>query len=220
MQIASCELLVALMLRRFHGVPISLIWTILLSITTYWLERVSAQMLCYVRHDESTVGNKRIFFLHWGPSADTGHWLMQIEGYLVQIFKRNGMVTAEPVVADPTKERPADRTIPSLRAAVYIPFSRYGIVGLTNPKGLDDIQKTWKGFIEDWMSKAQYNSATRSCQEFVVFAMYYLCHPPFFNMSDLKSLVPPLLCVMLIYLDLVLRTSLAIAMLIKADIFV
>jgi hypothetical protein len=70
------------------------------------------------------------------------------------------------------------------------------------------------------MSVAKYNSATRSCQEFVIFAMYYLCHPAFFNMSDLKSLLPPLLCAVLIYLDLVLRTSLAIAMLIKTDIFV
>lgn len=207
------------MLRRFHFAPISLSFTAILSLTTFWLERVFAQMLCYLRRNDSSVGNMRIFFLHWGASADTGHWLMQIEGYLVQIFKRNGTVTAEPVIADPNRERPTDRTIPSLVASLYIPFSRYGIVGLTDSEGLDDIQKKWRGFVEDWMSVAKYNSATRSCQEFVVFAMYYLCHPAFFNMSDLKSLLPPLICVVLIYLDLVLRMSLAIVMLIKADVF-
>jgi hypothetical protein len=145
---------------------------------------------------------------------------MQIEGYLVQIFKRNGMVTAEAVVADPNKERPDDHIIPSLETSLYIPFLRYGIVGLTDKKGLNGIKSEWRGFIEDWMSEARYNSAIRSCQEFVVFGMYYLCHPPFFNMSDLKSLLPPLLCVMLIYLDLVLRTSVAIATWFKTDIFV
>jgi hypothetical protein len=145
---------------------------------------------------------------------------MRIEGYLVQIFKRNGMVTAEPVVADPSRERLADRVIPSLGASLYIPFSRYGIVGLTDSEGLNDIQTKWRGFVEDWMSVAKYNSATRSCQEFVVFAMYYLCDPVFFNMSDLKSLLLPLLCVVLIYLDLVLCMSLSIAMLIQANIFI
>lgn len=208
------------MLRRFHNAPISLSCTAILSFTTFWLERVFAQMLCYLRRNDSSVGNMRIFFLHWGPSADTGHWLMQIEGYLVQIFKRNGTVTAEPVVADPSRERSEDRTIPSLGASLYIPFSRYGIVGLTDSEGLDDIQTKWRGFVEDWMSVTQYNSATRSCQEFVIFAMYYLCHPAFFNMSDLKSLLPPLFCVVLIHLDLVLRTSLAVVMLIKADILI
>lgn len=220
MQLACSELLVALALRRFHDIPISICCTTVLSLTTFWLERVFAQILCYERRNDSSVGNMRIFFLHWGASADTGHWLMQIEGYLIHIFKRNGSVIAEPVVPDPNRDRPDDCVIPELWRSLYIPFVRYGIVGLTNGEGLNDIQTEWRGFIQDWMAVAQYNSATRSCQEFVIFTMYYLCETPFFNMSDLKSLLAPLLCVGIIYLDLVLRGSLVVVSSIKADFFV
>jgi len=47
-----------------------------------------------------------------------------------------------------------------------------------------------------------YRSSNQSCQEFVIFIMYNLCHPPFFNMSDIKSLVPVALVILPFFLPL------------------
>jgi hypothetical protein len=74
-------------------------------------------------------------------------------------------------------------------------------VGLTSEASSDAINE-WEGFVLDCMDfYGGYNSANRSCQEFVIFLMYYMCHPPFFNMSDAKSLVPILISLSLLNLD-------------------
>lgn len=74
---------------------------------------------------------------------------MQMEGTLIYIFKRGGSVIAEPVRPNPDRDRPEDRTIPSLRASLYIPFCRYGIVGLTDGKSMRDTKEQWTGFLVD-----------------------------------------------------------------------
>lgn len=93
--------------------------------------------------------------------------------------------------------------IPRLNRPRYIPFRRYGIVGLA----------------EGWMSVEGCSGTTHSCQEFVIFAMCYLRDPPLFDMSGLKSLFPLFLCLVRTYFDTVACTVHAVGKYLKDENF-
>lgn len=200
-QLAGCEVLVALTMRRIVCVQLPILSLAAMSMSTHWFERIVAQILTYTRRKDSDAGSARVFFTHWGPSADTGHWLLQIEGFHIHIFKRGGKITARIERPHRSADEQDDHPIPSLSDAIYVPFKQYGIVGLTDDATSPTSTEEWRGFVEDCMD--QYSSVNRSCQEFVIFAMYNLCHPPFFNVSDLKSLGPLAICLTVIYVDIV-----------------
>jgi hypothetical protein len=58
----------------------------------------------------------------------------------------------------------------------------------------------WEDFVQKCVKAGGYNLANQSCQEYVIFIMYYLCYPPLFNMSDTKSLGPIMLVVLPLYI--------------------
>jgi hypothetical protein len=85
----------------------------------------------------------------------------------------------------PLQKKPA--LIPSFYDSLYIPFKRYGIVGLTDGEMIKKLPEFCE-FVKYSLEK--YSSVTSSCQEYVVLLMYLTCHPIMFNMSDTKALIP------------------------------
>jgi hypothetical protein len=103
--------------RHLGYSDLSISRTILLGFISIWTERVCIQLVWYF----GSLPEKnpyRVFFTHWGPCADIGHWLLQLEDCHYHIMKRNGSSTAD---LRPVAEiKQAD--IPTLQDSLYIPF--------------------------------------------------------------------------------------------------
>ena len=101
---------------------LSLSRVVIFGLLSLWLERVYYQWFCYVNYYRAEKHPCRVFFTHWGPSADSGHWILQLEGIRFHVFKENGYIKAH---LDRARPDPTIRKIPPLLKALYIPFFQY-----------------------------------------------------------------------------------------------
>jgi hypothetical protein len=107
-----------LICRQLGYSGLSISRTILFGILSIWTERVCIQL---VWHDGYLPEKHpyRVFFIHRGPSADTGHWLLQVEESRYHIKKESkGSFTAE--LKPPEKK--SEKYVPPLLESIYVPF--------------------------------------------------------------------------------------------------
>ncbi|PMD64517.1 uncharacterized protein K444DRAFT_608998 [Hyaloscypha bicolor E] len=195
-QQVGTNLVMVLICRHLGYSGLSISRTILLGFVSIWTERVCIQLVWYFGSPPEK-NPYRVFFTHWGSCADKGHWLLQLEDCRYHIMKRHGSSTADLSPAPRSEQAHA----PPPQESLYIPFCQYGIVGLSDRHTLGQ----WEDFIQKCIQPGGYNVSNQSCQEYVIFNMYYLCYPPLFNMSDTKSLGPIILVVFLSYAPLLYR---------------
>jgi hypothetical protein len=110
-----------LVARKLGWSKLSITRTFLTGIASTWLERIYVQWFCYTQVHRAEDANNRVFFKHWGPSADSGHWLIQLETNVVHIFKENGITKAD-LRRPPPNARAYE--VPPLSKSVYIPFTQ------------------------------------------------------------------------------------------------
>jgi hypothetical protein len=101
---------------------LSLSRVLVVGLLSLWLERVYVQWFCYTHHLLTAKSHYRVFFTHWGPSADSGHWVLQIHDKTFHIFKEAGYIKAR---LERPGSNPTPRGIPTLSKALYIPFFQY-----------------------------------------------------------------------------------------------
>lgn len=128
-----------------------------------------------------TNGNE-IYVLGSGPSADGGHWRVQIENVnCYELFKENARTSG--AVGKPLKNKRPLRKI-EWYEKFYIPFVQYGVIGRTTTNSSQaDIY-----FVETYNElDDHYNSVYSSCQEFCSLFLEKLRIR--FGISDLKETV-------------------------------
>jgi hypothetical protein len=116
------NIIMVIICRQLGYLNLSISRTTLLGLVSIWAERVYYQWFCYRNSYRAEEHPNRVFFTHWGPSADTGHWLLQLERIRFHVFKRDGTVKAE---LEHPRPDATPKEIPPLSKALYIPFCQY-----------------------------------------------------------------------------------------------
>lgn len=169
---------------------------IVIVFTSIWTIISSVQLVLRKWYSDQTV-----LILHTNvptSSGDSAHFITKIGETYWEILKTNGSLSAEIESTDDSARQrlqlKRSEQFQSVSAArsIWIPFIRYGIIGLC-PKNLpvEKIESIFDGIRAEWHRNEsdQYNVSLHSCQEIAMKLAASVCSRRFrlpFNCTNLK----------------------------------